>query len=79
MVHAKDAKHRIIGGAGFVSGGESDILDGLTFLQAYPSEIKNNNFNDVPLLKLLLPELTSFLSEYLKLIKNETKNKIQTN
>ena len=80
VVHAKDAKHRIIGGVGFVSGGNFDFLDGLTFLQAYHMGIKNENFNNVPILKFLIPEITSFLSEYLKIIKNENeKTKIQTN
>ena len=73
LVHAKDVKHRKIGGAGFVSGGNSDILDGLKFFQAYPSTIKDNyRFNDVPLLKLLIPKITSFLREYLNIIKDET-------
>jgi len=79
LVHSEDAKHRSIGGVGFVSGGNSDILDGLTFLQAYPSEINVKNFNNKPFLKLLLTELTPFLSKYLKIIENETKVKIQTN
>ncbi len=71
IVHSKDVKHRLISRAGFVSGRRSDILDGLTFLQAYPSKINVNKFNNKPILKLLLPEITSFLSEYLKIIKKE--------
>ncbi len=78
LVHS-EAKHRLIGGFGFFSGGNSDILDGLTFLQAYPNKIEGEHYNQKPLLKLLIPEFTSFLNQYLEIINNEAKIKIQAN
>lgn len=77
LVHPQDAKHRLMGGLGFVSGGNSDILDGMHFSQAYPSTIKGEDYNNKPMLRLLIPKLTLFLSDYIEIVKNEAK--IQTN
>jgi len=71
IVHCKDVKHRLIGKGGSACGGNADVLDGLCFLQAYPSKIKEHNYNDKQLLRPLIGKLDSFLTEYIEIIKEQ--------